>query len=187
MNIPKEKQTTKIIIRAYLEANGYDGLYNAPKGCYCDVKNEDDFCCCDDVPADCMPGYRHHCVTCTDKCKLFGSIMLCMEEPGKEKESELMHYPGSCIKEKKQEAPRHSANTTALQRGIEEGCKYCSETNNMIREEEDNRSETSFSLHVDGYLTILTPDRHGFLDVITTKISFCPFCGRKIGVENERN
>lgn len=70
----------------------------------------------------------------------------------------------------------------------EEACKYCSETNNMIREKEDNRSETNLSLHVYGYLkygylTIVTPDRHGFLDVITTKISFCPFCGRKIGVE----
>lgn len=50
--------TIDTIIRAYLLANGYDGLYNSEVGCGCDL---DDLFPCDQPNQDCSVGYRVPC------------------------------------------------------------------------------------------------------------------------------
>ncbi len=46
--------TVKEIVREYLEAKGYDGLYNEDAGCAC-LKEELAPCC--NMTSSCQPGY----------------------------------------------------------------------------------------------------------------------------------
>ena len=54
------------IIKGYLTANGYAGLYYAEgDGSVCGCELNDLVCCCEDL-SGCSPGYR---VACTEACE----------------------------------------------------------------------------------------------------------------------
>lgn len=53
----------KDIVKAYLEANGFTGLYNPYDPCGCDI---DDLMPCDSAAPACQPGHR--CTEATDLC-----------------------------------------------------------------------------------------------------------------------
>ena len=55
----------RAIVRAYLEAHGFDGIWNSDIPCGCE---NDDLCPCDfDGGWDCEPGYKIPC-TCGEGC-----------------------------------------------------------------------------------------------------------------------
>ena len=63
------KTTVLTIVRDYLEAHGYDGLY----GEYCACLSGDDMAPCGELSYNCAPGFRHAfdaedavCVECVD-------------------------------------------------------------------------------------------------------------------------
>ena len=53
-------KTVQEIVSDYLEANGYDGLYDPDGECGCTLG---DFMLCLD-PKDCVPAYRQECSKC---------------------------------------------------------------------------------------------------------------------------
>ena len=58
---PKDNPTVEQIVKSWLEANGYDGLYG--DGCGCSVDNLAP--CCEGV-GDCHAGYHRQCETCNN-------------------------------------------------------------------------------------------------------------------------
>lgn len=46
------------IVKAYLDANGFDGLFNGDGDCAC---RKDDLCPCGENCMDCTPGYKSPC------------------------------------------------------------------------------------------------------------------------------
>jgi len=57
-----ENPTVKEIVKGYLAANRFDGLYNESL-CSCDI---DDLDPCDSMSSECEPGYKHLCSKCSD-------------------------------------------------------------------------------------------------------------------------
>ena len=49
------------IVKSYLVANGYDGLYNDMGECACTIDN---FAPCEGVCSECKPGYKFDCGSC---------------------------------------------------------------------------------------------------------------------------
>ncbi len=62
--IPKEQtggaKTVEEIVIEYLEANGFDGLYEPSESCACDMA---DLIACQDYCSGCVAGYKHLCPT----------------------------------------------------------------------------------------------------------------------------
>ena len=54
----------KEIVRLWLEANGYDGLFNENGECGCTL---DDLAPCGEMSGDCRAGYKVTCRLCTVK------------------------------------------------------------------------------------------------------------------------
>ena len=55
------------IVKLWLEANGYDGLFNENGECGCTL---DDLAPCGQITGDCRAGYKIMCMQCTvkDRC-----------------------------------------------------------------------------------------------------------------------
>ena len=54
----------KTIIKEYMEANGYDGLYSPDYDCACAIYDQRP---CDENCLDCEVGYQNDCKSCTQK------------------------------------------------------------------------------------------------------------------------
>jgi len=61
------------VLKWYMEANGYDGLYNNIQECSCDIKS---LCNCGGFDSDCFFGYQVVCDDCEGKeeCADYDSV-----------------------------------------------------------------------------------------------------------------
>lgn len=71
--------TVSEIVKEYLKAHGYDGLY-CPGECACDI--DDLMMCCDTLgggdPSPCLPGYKTAC-DCGDHDWHIGAVKECAQ------------------------------------------------------------------------------------------------------------
>lgn len=72
------------IVKNYLIAHGYDGLYNTYLDCGCEI---DDLFPCDSCEGECQPGYKVDC-DCTDGSWREHDFHIVSEKPKKDREEE---------------------------------------------------------------------------------------------------